>query len=105
MGNRFLIVQEKLKLLTMKKGIAIIIVLLIITSSVLLVNGCKTPASITAKSGAPLWGENCQRCHNVPSPTTFSDENWEVAGTHMKIRANLTELEKDKIVDFLKSSN
>ena len=86
------------------KKISVIIGFLTAVSSVLIF-GCATPAMIAGKSGAQLWGENCQRCHNVPAPTAFSKENWEVAGTHMKIRANLTEVEKDKVVDFLKSAN
>lgn len=71
----------------------------------LILYGCVTPAAIASKSGTQLWGENCQRCHNTPPPTAFTDNNWEVIGTHMKDRANLTETEKDKIVEFLKSAN
>ncbi len=86
------------------KKISVIIVLLLVVSTVIFF-GCATPAMISAKTGAQLWGENCQRCHNIPSPTAFGKDGWEVAGTHMKIRANLTEVEKEKIVDFLKSAN
>ena len=68
-------------------------------------NGCKAPASITAKTGAQLWAENCNRCHNAPSPSIYSDAQWEVVGEHMRIRADLTNQEVKKIVAFLKASN
>jgi hypothetical protein len=57
------------------------------------------------KSGAVLWGENCMRCHSNPSPTDFGDEQWKTIVLHMKIRANLTQDEADKITDFMKSAN
>lgn len=60
---------------------------------------------IVAKSGAQLWSENCARCHNLRSPSTFSDSEWDVAVHHMRIRANLTAEESKKILEFLKSSN
>lgn len=61
--------------------------------------------TITNKSGAQLWGENCIRCHNTPSPADFNDEQWKTIGLHMQDRANLTQEETTKIVEFLKSSN
>jgi len=57
------------------------------------------------KSGAQLWGENCVRCHSIPSPSAYNDTDWDTIGLHMKIRANLTSIESDKIFDFLKSAN
>lgn len=57
------------------------------------------------KSGAVLWGENCMRCHSAPSPTDFSDNQWKTIGLHMQVRANLTQGETEKIVEFLKSAN
>lgn len=79
-------------------GIAIIVAIFIIT-------GCKTPQSILDKSGAQLWGENCARCHNAPSPATYSDDQWQIIMGHMKIKAGLTDLEARKIATFLKSAN
>jgi len=72
---------------------------------VLLLNGCAASQKIEAKSGTQLWSENCQRCHNTPSPSTFSAEQWETIGLHMQTRALLTDKERNKIVDFLKSGN
>jgi hypothetical protein len=63
---------------------------------------CKASQQVSAKSGAQLWAENCQRCHNTPSPSTFSPEQWETVGMHMQTRALITEEEKTKIVNFLK---
>ncbi|NIM36576.1 MAG: cytochrome c, partial [Hydrotalea flava] len=48
--------------------------------------------------------ENCQRCHNTPSPVSFSAEQWETIGMHMQTRALITQAEREKIVAFLKSS-
>ena len=64
--------------------------------------GCKASQQVSAKSGAQLWAENCQRCHNTPSPASFSPEQWETVGMHMQTRALITDEEKSKIVTFLK---
>ena len=63
---------------------------------------CKPSQKVASKSGVQLWAENCQRCHNTPSPTTFSHEQWETIGMHMQSRALLTNDERDKIIAFLK---
>jgi hypothetical protein len=64
--------------------------------------GCKPSQQVSAKSGVQLWAENCQRCHNTPSPSSFSHEQWETIGLHMQSRALLTDQEREKIVGFLK---
>jgi hypothetical protein len=87
----------------MKKGIIILTVLAFATLSYL--SSCSVHQSIQIKSGAQLWGENCVRCHNVPSPADFSDQQWELIGTHMRMRANLTAEESRKIIEFLKIAN
>lgn len=76
---------------------------LFIVSAVTLTN-CVS-LKVTAKNGALLWGDNCKRCHNTPSPVDFTDELWETIGMHMQIRANLTDKETKKIVEFLQSAN
>lgn len=58
----------------------------------------------TGKSGAQLWADNCQRCHNARSPGSLSPAQWEVAMMHMRVRANLTPEEHKKILAFLKGS-
>ncbi|HZY38042.1 MAG TPA: cytochrome c [Mucilaginibacter sp.] len=67
------------------------------------ISGCFTSKEVAAKSGAQLWVENCQRCHNTPSPDAFSGEQWKTIGMHMQTRAQLTDVERDKIVAFLSS--
>ncbi len=57
------------------------------------------------KSGTQLWRENCLRCHSMPSPSAYNDEDWDTIGLHMKIRANLTSVESKKIFEFLKLAN
>jgi hypothetical protein len=70
-----------------------------------LLNSCSTTEKLSDKSGVQLWGENCSRCHTAPPPTAYSDHKWETVGTHMKIRANLTQYEETKIIEFLKTAN
>ena len=92
----------------MKKYIALISFTACVTLSVIQ-SSCsvteKLPKSISDKTGAQLWGENCGRCHNAPGPGEFSDYAWDVIGLHMRTRANLTETETEKIVTFLKDGN
>lgn len=59
----------------------------------------------SAKGGAQLWAENCNRCHNVRSPASFSDAEWDVAVMHMRLRVPLTAQAQRSIVEFLKSGN
>jgi len=68
-------------------------------------SSCKTNQMVAMKTGAQLWGENCTRCHYAPSPTDLSDQKWDIVGMHMQVRANLTQVEKDKIVEFLQTAN
>ncbi len=60
----------------------------------------------TASAGAAqIWAENCNRCHNVRSPSQYSDAQWEVIGTHMRVRGYLTGEEQRTIIEFLKQGN
>jgi cytochrome c2 len=67
-------------------------------------SSCAPTKEIADKSGAQLWAENCQRCHNTPSPATFSPEQWETVGMHMQTRSLITDQERKKIVSFLKGT-
>lgn len=85
--------------------------------------GCSTPRTPTtagtasaqqplATAGAPakaggaqLWASNCGHCHNIRTPTFYSDSQWEVVALHMRIRANLTAEEHQAILAFLKSAH
>ena len=88
------------------KKIPIIISLFALVAAIVVYSSCSATSSLAeAKSGAQLWGENCLRCHNIPSPETFSDVEWDVVMMHMRVRAYLTENEAVKIADFLKTAN
>jgi cytochrome c1 len=63
-----------------------------------------TPAAAD-KSGAQLWAENCVRCHNIRSPSSYSPAQWDVVMFHMRVRANLTPEEHKKILEFLKAGS
>ena len=90
----------------MKKSILIsLLTIKVIIFSSLLFNGCSVSKKVSDKSGAQLWSENCARCHNAPAPGEFNNDNWEIVGQHMRVRANLLQPEIDKIVGFLKSAN
>jgi cytochrome c2 len=84
--------------------IAVVSGILVLFFGIMSANSCKTPAAITNKSGAQLWAENCNRCHNAPPPEIYSNAQWEVVGEHMRYKANLTDEEVRKIVAFLKAS-
>jgi hypothetical protein len=86
----------------LNKSSLIILVIMAMISIMSLSEGCKPSQQVAMKTGAQLWAENCQRCHNTPSPSSFSGEQWETIGMHMQTRALITEDEKNKIVGFLK---
>jgi cytochrome c1 len=89
----------------MKKPTLISILLAAGIGAIIIINGCAATHTVTAKTGMQLWGENCIRCHNAPSSADYSNAQWETIGMHMKLRADLTDDETIKIVEFLKSSN
>lgn len=91
-----------MKIIYNKSFTVLSLLILLIGSIVVMLNSCTASQKITMKSGAQLWGENCQRCHNTPSSSTFSPEQWETVGLHMQSRALLTDTEREKIVAFLK---
>ncbi|MEP7229297.1 MAG: cytochrome c [Ginsengibacter sp.] len=89
----------------MKKSTLISAFATIIIGSSVMFNSCSVSKKVSDKSGAQLWGENCARCHNAPPPGEFNNDNWEIVGLHMQVRANITQTDMDKIVTFLKSAN
>jgi len=84
-----------------------IIAILIGTLFTLTIGSCSVEQATAYKSrsGAQLWGENCVRCHSIPSPSSYNDVDWSTIELHMKVRANLTEDESTKIFDFLRTAN
>lgn len=61
--------------------------------------------SITGPGGEELWSNNCQRCHNMRSPSMYTPAQWNVIVHHMRVRANITGAEQRAISDFLKSAS
>ncbi len=59
----------------------------------------------SGKSGNQLWVENCNRCHNARSPTAYSRAQWDLIVHHMRVRANLTAEEANKIAAFLRAAD
>jgi hypothetical protein len=80
-----------------------IIIVFIISGSALFLNSCAPTKDIAEKSGVQLWGENCNRCHNAPSMEQYSKDQWTIIGTHMKMKAGITDDEMKKIVAYLKT--
>ena len=83
----------------MKRNTIIISVAVLLTIGISIVSCVST--KITDKSGTQLWSENCQRCHNTPPSSAFTNTQWEVINTHMRQRAMLTEDEYKKITEFM----
>ena len=85
---------------------------LVVAGIAFIMAGCATPSAknptgksaVAGLNGATLWAQNCGHCHNIRSPDSYSDAQWEVAMLHMRIRANLTADEHRQIVVFLKSA-
>ena len=81
----------------------------------LIVTGCSTsappPTAVAAgtppagSAGPQLWAQNCGHCHNLRSPSSYSDAKWDVAALHMRVRAKLTADEYRNILVFLKSAH
>ena len=57
------------------------------------------------KSGVQLWADNCARCHDSRSPTSYSDAEWDLVLHHMRLQAHLTGAEQRAIAAYLKSAN
>ncbi|NOZ48090.1 MAG: cytochrome c [Chlorobi bacterium] len=92
----------------MKKQYKITTMLLVTFVAIaFIVSSCSSNKSalVSNKSGAQLWGENCIRCHSIPSPSAYNDVDWETIGLHMQIRANLTKDEITKVVEFMQTAN
>jgi mono/diheme cytochrome c family protein len=88
----------------MKKIKTILVFALPLAVGLFLAGSCAS-SKVAMRSGAQLWGENCIRCHSTPSPAAYNDVDWSTIGLHMRVRANLTADETNKIVEFLQSAN
>jgi hypothetical protein len=88
----------------MKKYIQFPSLLLLSAIFLMQFSNCAISQKVKDKTGIQLWGENCGRCHNAPGPGEFSAANWEIIGSHMQVRTNITDDEKEKIISYLKST-
>ena len=78
-----------------------------------ILHGCATSTKTTAqtqqfsihKGRTQLWQENCNLCHNARSSKYYSDEQWDIAMHHMRVRGSLTAHETREILEFLQSAN
>lgn len=59
----------------------------------------------TTWTGADLYGATCARCHAERPPVERSDKHWKIVMGHMRVRANLTAEEAEKILEYLQASN
>jgi hypothetical protein len=87
----------------MKRNTIIIIFFLLALGGVI-IQSCVS-AKVADKSGTQLWSENCQRCHNTPPSSAFTNTQWEVINIHMKQRAMLTDTESKKILEFMQAGD
>lgn len=66
--------------------------------------GPATDGSAFAR-GAAAWGAQCASCHAMRDPKDFSDKQWKVITTHMRLRAGIDGADIRDIMVFLKGSN
>ena len=86
----------------MKRNTKIIASSMILTTAIMIAS-CVASSKVKDKSGMQLWSENCQRCHNTPPSSAFTNTQWEVINTHMRERAMLTKEEYKKITEFMQA--
>ncbi|MBI4597882.1 MAG: cytochrome c [Candidatus Omnitrophica bacterium] len=65
----------------------------------------KEEKSSTGWTGARLYEATCARCHAARPPVEHSDKRWKIVMGHMRVRANLTAEESQKILEYLQNSN
>ena len=106
---------------TYKAGFKYIVIAIaaFIIMTVLILGGCnsgktknevslgqaRTAVADSEKGSTQLWTENCMRCHNLRTQSSYSDTEWQVAMHHMRVRADLTAEEHRRILQFLQASN
>ena len=55
--------------------------------------------------GASLYSGNCNRCHNARGPGEYSDREWPLIITHMRVIAGLPGDQARSVEAFLRASN
>ena len=62
-------------------------------------------ANVSLSQAGEKWSDMCGRCHNLRSPSEYSDAQWTVALDHMRLIVPLTSQEQYEILAFLKANN
>ena len=61
--------------------------------------------NISLSETGKKWSDMCGRCHNLRSPSEYSDAQWTVAVDQMRLLVPLTSQEQSEVLEFLKASN
>lgn len=61
--------------------------------------------SFSMEEAGQRWSQVCGQCHNLRSPSEYSDTQWQVAIHHMRVRVPLTGREQEEILAFLQANN
>ena len=62
-------------------------------------NLAANPQPQTAPDGEAVYKTNCTRCHN--SPPSMNERQTRVVVSHMRVRANLTEVDAKAVLQYL----
>jgi mono/diheme cytochrome c family protein len=62
-------------------------------------------ANVSLSQAGEKWSDMCGRCHNLRSPSEYSDAQWAVALDHMRLIVPLTSQEQYEILAFLTANN
>lgn len=84
---------------------SIVKIIVIVGCFIIIFISCKTTHVVSSKTGNELWATSCVRCHYAPTAVDFDDHEWDLIGMHMQIKAQLTEDEIEKIIEYLKDTN
>jgi mono/diheme cytochrome c family protein len=68
-------------------------------------DGASGSENISLTRAGEKWSEICGRCHNLRSPSEYSDSQWTVAMDHMRLIVPLTVQEQHEVLEFLKANN
>lgn len=56
-------------------------------------------------TGEKVYNQNCSHCHAERQATERTDLQWKIIAAHMRVRANLTAEEAQKVLEYLQSAN
>jgi mono/diheme cytochrome c family protein len=62
-------------------------------------NVAAKPQPQTAPDGEAVYKTNCTRCHNTPP--SMNERQTRVVVSHMRVRANLTEVDAKAVLQYL----